>query len=146
MSSAVNVIPLEWEEDNELLIAAHAEVEKWVDSKLLEEESAWGFGPRFSEQGAWATYCTYTIIYPSNNEIVMIKTSKAIDILKMMLDGGTSVSQSIDAMVSWLEEQPKISQVIRRNNLIDIFFSSGPRFFQEYLPFLVSCVLYHIQD
>ena len=55
------VIPLKWEVDDELLIAAHAIVEKWVDDELIDEETAWGFGPRFTEQGNWATYFIYTV-------------------------------------------------------------------------------------
>ncbi len=47
----------EWEMGDDLLIAAHAVVEKCS----CMEESAWADGDRFTERGNWGTYFTYTI-------------------------------------------------------------------------------------
>lgn len=51
-------IPLgDWEEGDELIIAAHAEVKKGNKS-----EGAWADGTRFTPRGNWATYFTYEVV------------------------------------------------------------------------------------
>jgi uncharacterized repeat protein (TIGR02543 family) len=47
-------------EDN-LVIAAHAVVEKWVEGELIDKETAWGDGTRFVKKGDWAMYFDYTV-------------------------------------------------------------------------------------
>jgi len=93
-------------------------------------KNVYGFG-----YGEWLSFTTLkdsqtqppptTSPSSSNNKIVIDKTNGAIDELEKLLDSGTSVSQGIDSVVEWLEQQPEISKVIQKNNLIEIFFASG---------------------
>ena len=62
----------EYECDQYILIAAHALInnQSFYESQGIingdEHESAWAFGDRFTEQGNWATYFTYTFISEPN--------------------------------------------------------------------------------
>ena len=58
-------IPLgNWKVGNEILIAAHAVVEKEEFEGDRVNETAWGAGKRFVNRGNWATYFVYTIVAP----------------------------------------------------------------------------------
>jgi hypothetical protein len=49
------------EPGDEVVIAAHAVVQKWDEGVLMEDETAWGDGTRFNENGNWATYFYYIV-------------------------------------------------------------------------------------
>ena len=54
-------IPLEWDFDAELFIAAHAVViQTDYDGNVVAEETGWGAGPEFPWKD-WATYFNYTV-------------------------------------------------------------------------------------
>lgn len=42
-----------------LIVAAHAEVSKVENGKIIDSQTAWGAGTRFVEKGNWATYIEY---------------------------------------------------------------------------------------
>jgi hypothetical protein len=49
------------EAGDEVVIAAHAVVQKWDEGVLLDDETVWGDGTRFNENGNWATYFYYIV-------------------------------------------------------------------------------------
>lgn len=42
-----------------LIVAAHADVSKVVNGEIVDSQTAWGEGTRFTEKGNWATYTEY---------------------------------------------------------------------------------------
>lgn len=49
------------ESGDELCVAAHADVQKIVDDEVIQEETAWGEGDRFTDQGNWAMHFDYEV-------------------------------------------------------------------------------------
>lgn len=50
---------------DEIVIAAHAVVQNIEDGEVIQQETAWSFGPRFVARGNWATYSSYVIQEPA---------------------------------------------------------------------------------